>query len=202
MGTVMHGVSESGADKVPLLISAANLGYTALKNYAPMLRAQRLHGGQRDLQRRRGHRPRGEALARRHERRLRERRAAGRLPLRDPWDPAMIVVSALRKLGPDATATQIRDYIAGLRGFVADQRPLRLRQGAAARAGRGQCVRRALGRPGRQVRPGQSRRRRPGTLSFRAPARYAATHAAVEQDAAVAFDRRSRPRCAALISAA
>lgn len=33
------------------------------------------------------------------------------------WDPAMLVVSALRKLGPNATAQQIRDYLANLQGF-------------------------------------------------------------------------------------
>jgi branched-chain amino acid transport system substrate-binding protein len=34
------------------------------------------------------------------------------------WDPTMIVVSALRKLGPDATPAQIRDYILHLHGWV------------------------------------------------------------------------------------
>jgi branched-chain amino acid transport system substrate-binding protein len=33
------------------------------------------------------------------------------------WDPALIVVDALRHLGPDADATQIRQYIAGLGDF-------------------------------------------------------------------------------------
>jgi branched-chain amino acid transport system substrate-binding protein len=33
------------------------------------------------------------------------------------WDPASIVLSGLRKLGPQATATQLRDYILGLRNF-------------------------------------------------------------------------------------
>jgi branched-chain amino acid transport system substrate-binding protein len=33
------------------------------------------------------------------------------------WDPARIIISGLRKLGPSATAEQLRDYIAGLRGF-------------------------------------------------------------------------------------
>lgn len=33
------------------------------------------------------------------------------------WDPALIVVEALRKVGPDAKAAQIHDYIEGLRGF-------------------------------------------------------------------------------------
>jgi branched-chain amino acid transport system substrate-binding protein len=34
------------------------------------------------------------------------------------WDPAMILVSALNKLGPAATADQIRDYILNLKGFA------------------------------------------------------------------------------------
>jgi branched-chain amino acid transport system substrate-binding protein len=33
------------------------------------------------------------------------------------WDPVNIVVSAFKQIGPDATATQIRDYIAGLHDF-------------------------------------------------------------------------------------
>ncbi|MBV8534446.1 MAG: ABC transporter substrate-binding protein [Alphaproteobacteria bacterium] len=35
------------------------------------------------------------------------------------WDPAMIVVAALRKLGPGATAAQMRDYISHLKNFAA-----------------------------------------------------------------------------------
>lgn len=34
------------------------------------------------------------------------------------WDPAMILVDALRRLGPDANATQIRDYVEQLHGFA------------------------------------------------------------------------------------
>jgi branched-chain amino acid transport system substrate-binding protein len=34
------------------------------------------------------------------------------------WDPAMIVVDILRKLGPDATAVKIRDYLVGLKGYA------------------------------------------------------------------------------------
>jgi branched-chain amino acid transport system substrate-binding protein len=33
------------------------------------------------------------------------------------WDPTNIVVSAFKQIGPNATATQIRDYIAGLHDF-------------------------------------------------------------------------------------
>jgi branched-chain amino acid transport system substrate-binding protein len=34
------------------------------------------------------------------------------------WDPIMIVIDALRHLGPNATAQQVRDYIAELKGFA------------------------------------------------------------------------------------
>ena len=34
------------------------------------------------------------------------------------WDVAMILVTALRRLGPSATAQQIRDYIVHLHGWV------------------------------------------------------------------------------------
>ncbi|HLZ48837.1 MAG TPA: ABC transporter substrate-binding protein [Candidatus Limnocylindria bacterium] len=33
------------------------------------------------------------------------------------WDPALIVIEMLKKLGPQATATQLRDAINGLKGF-------------------------------------------------------------------------------------
>lgn len=34
------------------------------------------------------------------------------------WDPMMLIVDALRKLGPDATAAKLRDYLANLRGYA------------------------------------------------------------------------------------
>jgi len=34
------------------------------------------------------------------------------------WDPALIVITLLKKLGPSATATQLRDAIAALKGFA------------------------------------------------------------------------------------
>lgn len=34
------------------------------------------------------------------------------------WDPALILIDALKKLGPDAGAQKIRDYIAGLKNFA------------------------------------------------------------------------------------
>lgn len=34
------------------------------------------------------------------------------------WDPAQIVISALKKLGPNATAAQLKDYISNLHGYA------------------------------------------------------------------------------------
>jgi branched-chain amino acid transport system substrate-binding protein len=34
------------------------------------------------------------------------------------WDPAMILIDSLRKLGPNATAAQVREHISKLKGFV------------------------------------------------------------------------------------
>jgi branched-chain amino acid transport system substrate-binding protein len=34
------------------------------------------------------------------------------------WDPAMVIVDAIRKLGPDVTAAKLRDYLVNLHGWV------------------------------------------------------------------------------------
>lgn len=52
---------------------------------------------------------------------IRELAASGAKPDQieiSAWDPGMLVVEALRKLGPDATAAQLRAYLLELRGYV------------------------------------------------------------------------------------
>lgn len=41
-------------------------------------------------------------------------------PSQTPWDPGLLLVDAYRKLGTDATAAQIRTYIASLRGWMGE----------------------------------------------------------------------------------
>jgi branched-chain amino acid transport system substrate-binding protein len=41
-------------------------------------------------------------------------------PTQTDWDPGLLLVSAYRKLGTDATAEQVRAYLAGLRGWVGE----------------------------------------------------------------------------------
>ncbi|HEV2548760.1 MAG TPA: ABC transporter substrate-binding protein [Stellaceae bacterium] len=40
------------------------------------------------------------------------------LPAEIAWDPAMILIEALRRLGPDVTAEQLRDHLAHLKDFA------------------------------------------------------------------------------------
>jgi branched-chain amino acid transport system substrate-binding protein len=37
------------------------------------------------------------------------------------WDPALAIVDAVRKLGPDVTAAQLHDYLEHLKGWVGVQ---------------------------------------------------------------------------------
>ena len=118
MGTIMHAISDAGLDKLPLLISAANLGYTQLKQYAPMLPADSYTGASAvfsaDLI---ADRPVKAAIL---DMTAAVAASGGRVDflMSTAWDPAAIVVAALRQLGPDASAEQIRTYISGLSGFA------------------------------------------------------------------------------------
>ncbi len=118
MGTLLHGITDTGLEKVPLEISAANLNYQQLKAYGPILPAAAFTGSNAcfgvDLVTDKSVKAAiGEMSS-----------AIGGAGLRIDflqtlaWDPAQIVISALRKLGPDANAEQIRNYIANLHGFV------------------------------------------------------------------------------------
>jgi branched-chain amino acid transport system substrate-binding protein len=118
MGTILHAVVDTGLDKIPLEISAANLNYRQLKDYGPMLPALAITGTNAmfsadlitDRAMKQAVGDMTTAIA-----------AAGLRPdyLQSlAWDAGSIVVSALRKVGPDASAEQLRTYIANLRGFA------------------------------------------------------------------------------------
>ena len=117
-GTILQGLSSAGID-VPI--------YTAGVNFNPVL-----------LDRFRAYLPRSEMVV--SVASFFNRNRGTRDPLKAPidefyqaldaagikpnaayaytWDPARIIMSGLRKLGPNATAEQLRDYIANLRGFA------------------------------------------------------------------------------------
>jgi branched-chain amino acid transport system substrate-binding protein len=117
-GTVLQGLSTAGID-VPL--------YTAGVNFNPVL-----------LERFKAYLPKAEMVVSVSS--FYNRNRGARDPLKAPidefyqaldaagvkvnaayaytWDPARIIISGLRKLGPNATAEQLRDYIANMRDFA------------------------------------------------------------------------------------
>jgi len=116
-GTLFRGLHDSGID-LPTVTSAANLNPLFFKQYgafAPKdlyFNAVPYYGG--DIV---TNPPTKAALATL----TRELAKAGAKPDQieiSAWDPALIVVDALRKLGPDATAAQLRAYLLGLNGFA------------------------------------------------------------------------------------
>ena len=116
--TVLRAIGDGGLD-VPILASysnATNAQMTAMKSYLPkellmaglptMVPADQLARGR---------------LRAQVDAYYKSFKAAGVRPdVLDttPWDAGLLVVEALRKLGPSATAAQVREYLAGLRGFT------------------------------------------------------------------------------------
>ena len=113
----LHGVQESGIE-VPVGIQAANLIYAQLESYEKFLPKQLFISTVLPLTP--DEMPKGPI----HDKQVEFAKALAAVGSRSdaatglPWDPMMILVSALRKLGPDATAEQIRDHILHLHGWV------------------------------------------------------------------------------------
>ena len=116
-GTLFRGIHDSGVD-VPTVTSAANLNPLFFKQYgqfAPTdlyFNAVPYYGADivTDPATKTAQATITRALA-----------VAGAKPDQieiSAWDPAMVVVDALRKLGPDATAAQLHSYLLSLRGYV------------------------------------------------------------------------------------
>jgi len=57
-----------------------------------------------------------------------------------PWDPIMMLVEALRKLGPNATGRQIHDYLVNLHGWVGINGVYDFRDGSQRGIGQITCV--------------------------------------------------------------
>jgi branched-chain amino acid transport system substrate-binding protein len=117
IATVLRGVSDVGLD-VPTVIGNGNMTFTQMKAYAGMLPKQLYFPGFASLVP--NQLPNGQ-LKRQAQAFVSALAAAGSKPESghvSAWDPAMLVLDAYRKYGFDATAAQIRDYLANLKGWV------------------------------------------------------------------------------------
>ena len=119
IATVFKGIVQAGLD-IPVATNAGNLTYAQMKDYAAFLPKQLYipsaewvpHQGIIKLD------PAVEAA----QKQFFDAFEAVNIKPDDgatlAWDPAMIVVDALRHLDPNPSAAQVRDYIARLKGFA------------------------------------------------------------------------------------
>lgn len=115
-GTALRGAAQAGLH-LPIMTTSANMAYAQIKQYAGFMPDDVYFQGLAYMAGSAANAP----VARDAQRRF---LAAMGQPRQTPdtqsgiaWDPAMIVIDALRKLGPGATAKQLHDYLESLHGY-------------------------------------------------------------------------------------
>ncbi|MGB7543215.1 MAG: ABC transporter substrate-binding protein [Burkholderiales bacterium] len=119
IATIFKGIVQAGLD-VPTATTDGNMTYAQMKNYADFLPKQLYIAsalwaayGQSGID---------PAVTKAQEAFYAEYKSAGLapdLPASISWNTGLIVVNALRKLGTNVTATQLRDHLENLKGFPA-----------------------------------------------------------------------------------
>jgi branched-chain amino acid transport system substrate-binding protein len=126
-GTLLHGMFDGGLNDLPVLLGAGNESYAQMKAYAAFLPKNIYFPGIASLVEDQITDPQTKALVVQYKKDLASFGVTGDYLQTTAWDPIMIVVAALRKIGPNATADQIRDYIVNLTGFVGINGPYNLK---------------------------------------------------------------------------
>jgi branched-chain amino acid transport system substrate-binding protein len=117
IAAIFKGILQAGLD-VPTATTDGNMTLAQMTNYAEFLPKQ-LYFPAAEWPPHEGAPKLDPAIEKAQQEFYAEFKAAGVEPdvaATLAWTPAMLVTQALRELGPDATATQIRDYLAGLKG--------------------------------------------------------------------------------------
>jgi branched-chain amino acid transport system substrate-binding protein len=113
IGTIFQGIVQAGLD-VPTVTTAGNMTYAQMKQYAAFLPKELLIAAPQWVVKNRAQLAPGIAAA--HKVYFGAFEKAGVRPDQSsdlPWDAMMTTVAALRKYGLGASATQVRDFIAG-----------------------------------------------------------------------------------------
>jgi branched-chain amino acid transport system substrate-binding protein len=119
IATVFKGIVQAGLD-IPIATTNGNMTYAQMTQYAAFLPKELYipapewvqHEGVITLD------PAVEKAQKQFFDIFKAANAKPDMPATLAWDPAMIVINALQHLGPNATAQQIRNYIAALKGFA------------------------------------------------------------------------------------
>jgi hypothetical protein len=116
-GTVLHGLVDSGLD-VPVTAVPSNQNYAQMAAYASFLPRELYFPSFRGVSKDgTGAGPILDAQ-REYRKAFKDIGARPDFVTDLAWDPIMVVVAALRAIGPNATPTQIRDYILNLHSWA------------------------------------------------------------------------------------
>lgn len=116
-GTVFRGMRELGID-LPVLTTGGNLTYVQMRQYAQVMPKELYFAGQPEFAPEQVRDRRVKAAVTQY---LDTMKAAGIAADYGPlavWDPVLMLVDILRKLGPNATSAQIHDALSNLKGWV------------------------------------------------------------------------------------
>jgi branched-chain amino acid transport system substrate-binding protein len=116
-GTALHGIVDMGWD-IPVMTNAGNMVREQMDQYRAFMPKEVYFAGDRFM----SHPVERDRAVRDAQTRFLEALKNEGITKPDvitsvPWDPAWVVVSALRKFGPTMTAAQLHDYIENLHGF-------------------------------------------------------------------------------------
>lgn len=116
-GTLLQGIKQGGLDDLPIATGTANMTYAEMKQYAQFIPKNLIFPGLPYL---------AHQAASPKERAVQDTFYDAFKPLgivpdliqSFSWDPASIVIDAMRAVGPDAGADQIRQYIENLHDYI------------------------------------------------------------------------------------
>ncbi|HTY70168.1 MAG TPA: ABC transporter substrate-binding protein [Alphaproteobacteria bacterium] len=118
IATIFRGMIQAGLD-VPMATTDGNMTYAQMKQYADFLPKRLYIPAGQFIQRDTSGQP--PAVAKAHAEFYKAFDAIGAKPDEPSelaWEPAMIVVHALRTLGTEATAAQLHDFLVHLKGYA------------------------------------------------------------------------------------
>jgi len=116
-GTVLRGVADAGLD-IPVYGSGGNMNYAQIAQYASFLPKELYVNGIRGIQ--------ADPAASGKQKQMQSaffdamKKAGIRIEFSHAltWDPTLMIIDAIRQLGPDVTADQLHDYMIHLKGWT------------------------------------------------------------------------------------
>jgi branched-chain amino acid transport system substrate-binding protein len=116
-GTLLQGIKQGGLDNLPIATGTANMTYAEMKQYAQYIPNNLIFPGLPYLARQAAS-PKERAVQDTFYDAFKPLGIVPDLIQSFSWDPASIVIDALRAVGPDASADQIRQYIENLHDYI------------------------------------------------------------------------------------